>query len=536
MTDAGATTTSLTVRGPMRDGYADILTPEALAFIEALDAKFGERRRNLIAARVTRQAELDAGVMPDFPKESADIRAGDWKVRPAPADLQDRRVEITGPVDRKMVINALNCGAKCFMADFEDASTPTWSNMVEGQINLRDANARTISFEDPKSGKSYALGETLATLIVRPRGWHLEEAHVTRDGKPISGSLFDFGLYVFHNHAALKANGSGPYFYLPKLESAREAALWADVFTFAEDTLKLERGTCRATVLIETILASFEIDEILYALKDWIVGLNCGRWDYIFSYIKRLRGRSDIIVPDRAQVTMTTPFMRAYSRLVIERCHTHGAHAIGGMSAFIPVKGDDAANALAYEKLRADKSREAGDGHDGTWVAHPGMVAEAMSIFDAGMPNANQIERLNDFTTTAAALITPPTGDITLEGVRGNASVAIQYVASWLTGRGAVPLNNLMEDAATAEIARSQLWQWRVNGASTSDGQRLDDAFVSGLITQEAAAIRAAVGEDAFGAGRYDEATDLIRDLVMDDAFVEFLTLPAYQRILEIEG
>ena len=530
MTDAP----SPTVRGPLRPGFASILTPEALAFVGALEARFGDRRRQLLDARVARQAALDAGEAPDFPNDTGDIRNGDWKVRPAPADLQDRRVEITGPVDRKMVINALNSGAKCFMADFEDASTPSWTNMVEGQINMRDAVARTLSFEDPDSGKKYALKDDLATLIVRPRGWHLEEAHVTLDGKPISGGLFDFGLYVFHNHKALKAINSGPYFYLPKMENATEAALWADAFTFAEDTLGLERGTCRATVLIETIMASFQLDEILYALKDWIVGLNCGRWDYIFSFIKRLRARPDLILPDRGQVTMTSPFMRAYSRLVIERCHLRGAHAMGGMSAFIPVKGDDAANERAFAQLRADKTREATDGHDGTWVAHPGMIAEAMACFDAHMPSANQIDKLTGYTASAAELIAKPEGTITMEGAKGNASVGIQYVASWLRGRGAAPINNLMEDAATAEISRAQLWQWRVHGASTEDGTRLDDATVAAIVDGEAKALAAALGDAAFTDGRYDEATTILRDLALSDTFEEFLTLPAYQRILEL--
>jgi malate synthase len=532
MTDA-TLAAKLKVRGPVRDGYDAILTPEALAFIAALETRFGARRRALLAARVERQARLDAGENPEFPN-NADIRNGDWKVRPAPADLQDRRVEITGPVDRKMIINALNSGAKCFMADFEDASTPSWTNMVEGQINVRDAIRRTLSFEDPTSGKKYALGEKLATLIVRPRGWHLEEAHVTLDGKPISGSLFDFGLYLFHNHKASKAVGSGPYYYLPKLEGATEAQLWADVFAYAEDTLKLERGTARATILIETILAPFEIDEILHAMKDWIVGLNCGRWDYIFSYIKRFRARPDMILPDRSKVTMTVPFMRAYSRLVIERCHTRGAHAMGGMSAFIPVKGDDAANQKAFDQLRADKSREAGDGHDGTWVAHPGMIAEAQAAFDKLMPAPNQLSKLAGFTATPAELIAPAEGEITMAGARGNASVGIQYIASWLQGRGAAPINNLMEDAATAEIARAQLWQWRTHGAKTADGARLDDKTVAKIVEEESKALAKAMGDEAFKDGRFDEAATILRDLALDDRFEEFLTLPAYQKVLEL--
>jgi malate synthase len=535
MTDATLAAPTLVVRGPIKDGFAAILTPEALAFVGELEAKFGQRRRELLAARVERQKALDAGENPDFPKETAELRAAPWKVRPAPADLQDRRVEITGPVDRKMVINALNSGAKCFMADFEDASTPSWTNMVEGQINVRDAVARTLTFEDPTSGKKYALKDQLATLIVRPRGWHLEEAHVTCKDKPISGSLFDFGLYLFHNHKALKAINSGPYYYLPKMESAKEAQLWADVFAYAEDRLKLERGTCRATILIETIMAPFQLDEILHAMKDWIVGLNCGRWDYIFSYIKRFRARPDKMLPDRGRVTMTVPFMRAYSRLVIERCHTRGAHAMGGMSAFIPVKGDEAANAKAYEQLRMDKTREAGDGHDGTWVAHPGMIAEAMAVFDKLMPAPNQLGKLNGFTATAAELIEPARGDITIAGARGNASVGIQYIASWLQGRGAAPINNLMEDAATAEISRAQLWQWRTHGAKTDDGQRLDDKLVAKIVDEESKALAKAMGDAAFHDGRFDEATEILRGLALDAQFEEFLTLPAYQRILELK-
>jgi malate synthase len=533
MTDASLAA-PLTVRGPVRDGYGAILSPEALQFVGELEARFGARRRELLAKRVARQAALDAGENPDFPKDTAEIRDSDWKVRPAPADLQDRRVEITGPVDRKMIINALNSGAKCFMADFEDASTPSWSNMVEGQMNVRDAVRRTLTYEDPASGKKYALQGELATLIVRPRGWHLEEAHVTYEGRPISGSLFDFGLYLFHNHKALKAIGSGPYYYLPKLEGAKEAALWADVFAFAEDRLGLERGTARATILIETILAPFELDEILYAMRDWIVGLNCGRWDYIFSYIKRFRARPNMILPDRSKVTMTVPFMRAYSRLVIERCHTRGAHAMGGMSAFIPVKGDDAANQKAFEQLRLDKTREAGDGHDGTWVAHPGMIAEAKAVFDRLMPEPNQLGKLAGFTATAAELIEPARGDITLDGAKGNASVAIQYIASWLQGRGAAPINNLMEDAATAEIARAQLWQWRRHGAKTADGARLDDKALAAIIDGEADSLKSVLGEAGYEAGRFREAAGIVRDLVLADKFEEFLTLPAYQRVLEL--
>lgn len=520
------------IRGAMRPGYDAVLTAEALGFLAGLERKFGARRKALLEARQVRQHAIDAGERPDFPAATADLRREEWVVRPAPADLQDRRVEITGPVDRKMIINALNSGAKCFMADFEDASSPFWGNMVEGQINLRDAVRRTISFEDPNSGKSYALDDEVATLIVRPRGWHLEEAHVRVDGAPMSGGLFDFGLYLFHNHAALKSIGSGPYYYLPKLEGADEAKLWADVITHAEDALGLARGTVRCTVLVETILASFELDEILHALRDWIVGLNCGRWDYIFSYIKRFRRHAEFILPDRGLVTMTAPFMRAYSRLVIETCHRRAAHAMGGMSAFIPVKGDDAANERAFAQLNADKLREATDGHDGTWVAHPGMVAAAKAVFDEHMPAANQISKRTHFAASAEELIAPSEGAITEAGVRGNTSVAIQYVASWLRGQGAAPINNLMEDAATAEIARAQLWQWRVHGASTDDGARVDEARLTQIFADEEAKLAGAFG-DNYAAGRFPEAAEIVRDIVFRDDFVEFLTLPAYDRIRE---
>lgn len=532
MNDApAAAVEGVEIKGEMRPGYAAILTPEALEFLADLQRQFGSRRDRLLNTRIERQKLIDDGRPFGFPSSTQDIRDGDWKVRPAPADLQDRRVEITGPVDRKMIINALNSGAKCFMADFEDASAPSWSNLMDGQINLRDAVRRDISFEDPNSGKSYALNDTVATLIVRPRGWHLPEAHLCVDGAPMSGSLFDFGLYLFHNHAALKSIGSGPYFYLPKLEGAHEAALWADVFAFAEDQLGLERGTARATILIETLPASFELDEILYMMRDWIVGLNCGRWDYIFSYIKRLKAHSAHVLPDRSLVTMTTPFMRAYSLMVIETCHKRGAHAMGGMSAFIPVRGDDAANERAFAQLHGDKLREAGDGHDGTWVAHPGMVAAAMEVFNAEMPGPNQLSKFNGYCASADELVAPAAGAITDAGLRGNASVGVQYVAAWLRGQGAVPINNLMEDAATAEIARAQLWQWRVHGASTDDGVRIDEARLQKVFDEEEAKIAAAVGDEAYASGRYEDAARIVRDMALRDDFVEFLTLPAYDLI-----
>ncbi len=531
MTDTLAAPEGLVIKGPMGPGFDTVLTPDALAFLAKLHRAFNGRRLDALAARQARQADLDGGAQPRFGDPNGPARAGEWRVTPAPADLQDRRVEITGPVDRKMIINALNSGAKCFMADFEDASSPSWSNMIEGQINLRDAIRRSIDFTDPTSGKAYALNDQVATLIVRPRGWHLNEAHLEIDGEPMAGGLFDFGLYLFHNHQALKDIQSGPYFYLPKLENAREAALWSDALSLAEDTLGLARGTCRCTVLIETILATFELDEILYALKDHITALNCGRWDYIFSYIKRFRTRSDMTLPDRAQVTMSVPFMDAYVRLVIDTCHKRGAHAMGGMSAFIPVKADEAANATAYEKLHADKLREVTKGHDGTWVAHPAMVAAAKAVFDEHMPGPNQLDKRPDALPSEAELLARPDGAVTDAGVRNNMSVGIQYVAAWFQGRGAVPIFNLMEDAATAEIARAQLWQWRKNGVATAEGQAIDDAFLTRVMDEELAKIKDAVGADAFASGRFEEAAELMRGLIFQDAFEEFLTLPAYERV-----
>ncbi|VAW02946.1 Malate synthase, partial [hydrothermal vent metagenome] len=444
------------ITGEMRSGFEQILSFAALEFLADLHRKFNASRLDLLENRADMQDALDAGLAPDFDFDTADIRNGEWQVRPAPADLQDRRVEITGPVDRKMIINALNSGAKVFMADCEDASSPTWRNMLEGQINLRDANRRDIAFVHPVKATTYRLVETPAVLLVRPRGWHLDEVHLQIDGAAISGSLFDFGLYLFHNHAALQALDSGPYYYLPKLENSDEARLWNLVILHAQSVLALPVGTVRVTVLIETILASLQLDEILYELRDHICGLNCGRWDYIFSFIKRFQNRPDKILPDREQVSMTSDFMRAYSRNVIEVCHRRGAHAIGGMAAQIPVKNDPIANESAFAKVRADKQREVTDGHDGTWVAHPGMVALALEVFDQYMPTANQISRRNGYTTDAVTLTTPSTGTITMAGVRTNVEVGILYLAAWLGGQGAVPIHNLMEDAATAEISRAQ--------------------------------------------------------------------------------
>jgi malate synthase len=520
------------IRGPARPGQDEILTPEALEFIAMLERKFGSERRALLDRRADVQARLDHGAKPDFLAGTADIRNGDWTVGPVPDDLQDRRVEITGPVERKMIINALNCGASAFMADFEDSLTPTWANLIDGQINLRDAAKLDITFDDPKSGKHYELGESPAVLIVRPRGWHLEEANIHIDGRAMSASLFDFGLYFFHNAKTLGERGSGPYFYIPKIENHLEARLWNDVFVAAQEALGIANGTIKVTVLIETILAAFEMDEILYELRDHIAGLNCGRWDYIFSFIKKFRNDAACILPDRGDVTMTRHFLHSYSLLLIKTCHRRGAHAIGGMAAQIPIKGDAEANDQALAKVRADKEREAGDGHDGTWVAHPGLVKIAKDIFDEAMPQANQVGRmLGNVTITAADLLAVPEGDITESGVRANLSIGIQYTAAWLSGLGCVPLNNLMEDAATAEISRSQLWQWRRHGAKLDDGRTIDDALIRTLMYEELSKITAAE-QAMFGEDELKAARDLFEKLIFEDDFTEFLTLPAYEHLV----
>ncbi|HUS16838.1 MAG TPA: malate synthase A [Chloroflexia bacterium] len=518
----------LEIIGALPPEYATVLTPQALQFVVTLAREFGPTRAALLERRAARQHAIDAGHLPDFLAETAAIRAGDWRVAPIPADLQDRRVEITGPTDRKMIINALNSGARVFMADFEDSLSPTWANVVEGQLNLREAVAGTIAFTSPE-GKAYRLGEQTATLMVRPRGWHLVEKHVLLHGKPISASLWDFGLFFFHNAQALVARGSGPYFYLPKLESHLEARLWNDVFVRAQALAGLPRGTIRATVLIETILAAFEMDEILYELREHSAGLNCGRWDYIFSCIKKFRNRPDVIYPDRSQVTMTSPFMRAYSRLLIHTCHRRGAHAMGGMSAFIPVKNAPEANEQALAQVRADKEREAGDGHDGTWVAHPGLVPVALDVFNATMPAANQIGRLReDVAVGAAELRAVPPGTITERGLRLNISVGVQYLAAWLGGSGAVPINNLMEDAATAEICRSQIWQWVRHPAGVlDDGRKVTLPLFRALLAEELARIEAAAGP-AGTAGNLAAAARTFDELTAADDFVEFLTIPGY--------
>ena len=519
------------ILGDLEPGYRDILSHEALSFLAGLHRRFEKRRQSLLRRRNEKQAELDAGFPLVFPHETSDIRASAWKVRPAPQDLQDRRVEITGPVDRKMVVNALNSGAHCFMADFEDATSPTWKNMLDGQINLRDAVRREIDFVDPKNNKRYQIEDRAATLIVRPRGWHLTESHLLVNGLPISGSLFDFGLYVFHNHQALKDRATGPYFYLPKIENRHEARLWNLVIRHTEDELGLEAGTIRVTVLIETLPATFELDEILYELKENIVGLNCGRWDYIFSYIKRLRAESDRVLPDRNQITMSAPFMQNYSRRVIDVCHRRGAHAMGGMSAFIPVRGDEAANQAALEKVRADKLREVKAGHDGTWVAHPDLVPVAMDVFDEFMPGPNQLDHEQDENRLISArdLIEPPAGDVTDAGVADNIDVALRYITAWLGGRGAVPIRNLMEDAATAEIARAQLWQWRTYEASTKEGVTLTEGILQAKITQIGQDLAAELSNAPELSRHVNDAVKILSDLVMADEFAEFLTLPAYQ-------
>jgi malate synthase len=522
------------IKGGVSAEFAAVLTPPALHFVAKLEREFRETRRHLLQKRAERQAELDAGAKPDFLAATKKIRDDDsWQVAPIPADLQNRRIEITGPVERKMMINALNSGANVFMADFEDANSPTWQNMMQGHLNLRDAIDRSISFTSPE-GKPYKLNEQIATLMVRPRGWHLNEKHVLVDGQPMSGSLFDFGLYVFHNARRLLDKGTGPYFYLPKLESHLEARLWNEVFVMAQQELGLPVGAIKATVLIETILAAFEMEEILYELRDHLAGLNAGRWDYIFSIIKKFRRRADFIFPDRGQVTMTVPFMRAYTELLVKTCHRRGAHAIGGMAAFIPSRKDAEVNARALAKVREDKERESGDGFDGTWVAHPDLVAVARQPFDKVLGNKpHQKERMRDEVRVAANDLLDfnvPGGHITEAGLRNNLNVAIQYLESWLLGAGAVGIYNLMEDAATAEISRSQVWQWLHHpNASLDDGRRITPALYRALLAEEMEKIKSLVGEKRFAAGKYGLAKQLFDQLVTEKEFAEFLTLKAYE-------
>jgi malate synthase len=521
------------IRGTVSDEFGEILTPAALEFVAKLVRHAGKRREELLQRRIERQREIDAGKNPDFLAETKQIRESTWTGPSIPRDLADRRVEITGPTDRKMVINALNSGASVFMADFEDSLTPTWDNLIQGQINLRDAARRTITFTSPE-GKRYALNEKTATLLVRPRGWHLSEKHVLIDGKPISGSLFDFGLYFFHNARELLARGSGPYFYLPKMESHLEARLWNDVFNLAQDELSVPRGSIRATVLIETILAAFEMDEILYELREHSAGLNCGRWDYLFSCIKKFRNRPDFMFADRGLITMTAPFMRAYSQLAIKTCHRRKVHAMGGMAAQIPIKNDPAANEAALARVRADKEREAGDGHDGTWVAHPGLVPIALEIFNRVMPKPNQIDKTRDEVKVSAAdlLAFAPSSPITEQGLRMNTNVGIQYLGSWLAGMGCVPIHNLMEDAATAEISRTQVWHWIHSPKGVlDDGRKVTPELLRQLIPQELANIRKQLGEQQWQSGSYERAAQVFDRLSTSAEFAEFLTLPLYEQL-----
>jgi malate synthase len=502
---------------------AGILTPNARAFLLKLASRFEPRRQELLARRQAVQRDIDKGKFPDFLPETAEIRKKEWKVAPIPEDLLDRRVEITGPVDRKMIINALNSGASVYMADFEDSNTPTWSNNIEGQHNLRDAIQGTIRYESPE-GKKYQLGSKLATLMVRPRGWHLDEKHFLVEGKPISGALFDFGLFFFHNAAALLGKGTGPYFYLPKLENHLEARLWNDVFIFAQDELKIPRGSIRATVLIETILAAFEMDEILYELRDHSAGLNCGRWDYIFSYIKKFQAHPQFVLPDRTEVTMETHFLSSYVDLLIQICHRRGIHAMGGMAAQIPIRNDAAANEQALDKVRRDKLREVKAGHDGTWVAHPGLVPVAKEIFDKYMPEPNQIASQKKSAPTIAArdLLAVPKGEITEKGLRWNIDVGMQYLHSWLGGLGCVPIYNLMEDAATAEISRAQVWQWVKYKAQLSDGKPVTAAMVKEIIHHRAGELGSENDK------KLSQAAKLLGDLTTSTQFAEFLTLASY--------
>jgi len=522
----------LEIHANISPAFAEILTPAALTFLVSLARKFESTRQTLLAKRDARQKEFDAGVLPDFLPDTKNIREGQWVVASVPADIQDRRVEITGPTDRKMVINALNCGANTFMADFEDANCPTWHNMIDGQINLRDANARTITLE--QNGKSYKINDKPAVLFPRPRGWHLDEKHVTLDGKSISGAIFDFALYFFHNVKTLLARGSGVYLYLPKIESHLEARLWNDVFVMAQAELGVPQGSIKGTVLIETIVAVFEMDEILYELREHSAGLNIGRWDYIFSAIKKFRLNKNFCLADRAQVNMLAPFMRAYALTLIKTCHKRQAFAMGGMAAQIPIKNDPAANDAAFEKVRLDKLREVTDGCDGTWVAHPSLVAVAKAVFDEHMPTPNQIyKQRDDIHYTASDLLDfRPEAPITEAGVRNNIQVGIQYLGSWLGGNGCVPIFNLMEDAATAEISRSQVWQWiRSPKGVLDDGRKVSKEIVKMLIADELTKTPGIAGQAAYAAGKYVEGASMFEALVMDDNYEEFLTLPAYRAI-----
>ncbi len=516
------------ILGNTNEAQEEILTPEALEFASLLHRKYNPKRLELLNHRKFRQTEIDSGTMPHFLPETESIRQGDWKTAPIPDDLLDRRVEITGPVDRKMIINALNSGVKVFMADFEDSNSPTWDNIINGQINLRDAVRGTISFTN-SIGKHYKLNDDTATLMVRPRGWHLNEKNITVNGEPISASIFDFALYFYHNINSLIDSGTGPYFYLPKLESHLEARLWNDVFNTAQDELGILRGTIKATVLIETILAAFEMDEILYELREHSAGLNCGRWDYIFSFIKKFRNRPDFVLPDRSEITMDRHFLRSYVNLLVQTCHKRNAHAMGGMAAQIPIKDDPIANEEALGKVKDDKEREARAGHDGTWIAHPGLAPIAMDAFNSVMPGSNQIHNMrNEVRVTADDLLVVPSGDITESGIRTNIRVGIQYIEAWLRGNGCVPLYHLMEDAATAEISRAQLWQWIHHEARIDEGNQITCHQFDEWMEEELEVIKSEIGEDRYNAGRFKDASTLFSEMIKKEEFDEFLTLPAY--------
>ena len=524
----------MTYNPPLPPGNErEVLTPECMAFVAGLARRFGPRVAELLEARRAMQTRYDTGYRPRFLTETRTIRESAWTVAPLPAELRDRRVEITGPVDRKMIINALNSGASVFMADFEDSNSPTWTTVLDGQANLRDAVRGTIAYDDPDTGKNYRLRENPAVLMVRPRGWHLVEKHVALDARPIPAALFDFGVFLFHNAMALIAKGTGPYFYLPKLQSHLEARLWNEVFVESETSLGLPSGTIKATVLIETLPAAFEMDEILWELRDHAAGLNCGRWDYIFSFIKVHRNDAMAILPDRSQITMDQGFLRAYAQLLIKTCHRRGAHAMGGMAAQIPIKGDPAANGAAIAKVVADKRREVGDGHDGTWVAHPGLVPIAREVFDAVMRGPNQLAKLREDVAVAESdLLAVPRGTRTETGVRWNLRVGVQYLEAWLRGVGCVPLYNLMEDAATAEISRTQIWQWLHHSARLDDGRAVDASLVRELLASEMASVRTEVGPARYDGGRFTDAVALFERLIFSPTFEEFLTIPAYELLL----
>lgn len=525
-----------TITGKISKEFEEILTLDCLEFVADLHRKFNSRRLELLKHRQEVQKKIDGGWRPNFLEETKSIREKNWKILGVPKDLQDRRVEITGPTNQKMIINALNSGASCFMADLEDSATPAWNNVIEGQINLKKAINKKINFTDKTTNKEYKLNEKHAVLIVRPRGWHLDEAHFLVDNEKCSGGIFDFAIYFYHNAKQLLQNGTGPYFYLPKMESHLEARLWNEVFTEAQKKLGIKHGTIKVTVLIETILASFEMDEILFELKDHIVGLNCGRWDYIFSYIKKFKNFKDFLLPDRSIVKMTSHFLRSYSLLLIKTCHHRGAHAMGGMAAQIPIKDNEALNQKAMDAVKQDKLREANDGHDGTWVAHPGLVKIAKDIFDEKMPQANQVNKVaSDTKIEAKDLLLAEKGDITEEGLRKNISVGIQYLAAWLGGNGCVPLYNLMEDAATAEISRAQVWQWNKHQCKTVDGKTINPAFVKNIVKEEMVQIKKEVGEQKFEKGNYERAAKMFEEMSIANQFEDFLTIPAYNEIVRSE-